>query len=200
LTFWAFRLHIRNRDRGIIEHRSAQDCAAVKRREKMRLKTLGLVLLSGVCLSFCATTGAKDAKIYRDQLEPMLGKDKKEVTTMITGWDFQVLDSWSAENPDAETIKKHDRPATGFSKSEVQGIFAQKGKYDVMVFSKKTGTDSATTGQIDEYGRGVLKDKEYTSELFAVIRTVFRDGRLASHRVWPNLTSTSISGGVRRVR
>jgi len=58
----------------------------------------------------------------------------------------------------------------------------------------------ATTGEIDEYGRGVLKDAEYISEVFAVIRAVFRDGRLASYKVWPNMTSTSISGGFKRIR
>lgn len=166
----------------------------------MRLKALGLILLLGLCLSYCATTGAKEAKMYRNNLETMLGKDKQEVTTMMSSWNFQVLDSWQAENPDADTIKQHNRRAIGFSESEIQGIFAQEGKYEVLIFSKKIGADSASTGEIDEFGRGVLKDTEYTSEVFAVIRTVFRDGRLASHRVWPNMTSTSISGGFKRIR
>jgi len=166
----------------------------------MRLKALGLILLLGLCLCYCATTGAKEAKIYRSNLETVLGKDKQEVTAMISNWNFQVLDSWKAENPDADMIKQHNRSAIGFSKSEIQGIFAQEGKYDVLIFSKKIGTDSATTGEIDEFGRSVLKDAEYTSEVFAVIRTVFRDGRLASHRVWPNMTSTSISGGLKRIK
>lgn len=166
----------------------------------MRLKVIGLVMLSGVCLGHCATTGAREAKMYRDNLDPMLGQDRPAVTAMITGWNFQVLDSWQAENPDADTIRQHDRPGIRFSKDEIQGIFAPQGKYEVLVFSKKTRTDSATTGQIDEYGRGVLKDAEYTSDVFAVIRAVFRDGRLVSHRVWPNLSSTSISGGMKRIR
>jgi hypothetical protein len=166
----------------------------------MRLKAIGLILLFGLCLSYCATTGAKEAKIYRQNLETMLGKEKKEVTTMITDWKFQVLDSWAAEDPDADTIKQHNRGAIGFSKSEIQGIFAQEGKYEVLIFSKKIGVDFATTGEIDEYGGSVLKDAEYSTEVFAVIRSVFKDGRLASYRVWPNMTSTSISGGVKRNR
>jgi len=166
----------------------------------MKLKAFLLVSLLGLCLSHCATTGAKEAKMYRQNLETVLGQGKKEVTTMITNWDFQVLDSWSAESPDADTIKQHNRGAIGFSGSEIQGIFAQEGKYEVLIFSKKIGEDSATTGEIDEYGRGVLKDAEYISEVVAVIRAVFRDGRLASYRVWPNMTSTSISGGFKRIR
>jgi hypothetical protein len=138
--------------------------------------------------------------MYRQNLDTMLGKDKKEVITMIGNWNFQVLDSWAAENPDAETVKQHNRRSIGFSKSEIQGIFSQGGKYEVMIFSKKTGVDSATTGEIDEFGRGVLKDAEYTSEVFAVIRAVFRGGRLLNHRVWPNMTSTSISGGFKRTK
>jgi len=166
----------------------------------MRLKALGLILSLGLCLSYCATTGAKEAKVYRSNLETMLGKDRQEVTAMIGNWDFQVLDSWQAENPDADTIKQHNRSAISFSESEIQGIFAQEGKYEVLIFSKKIETDSATTGEIDQFGTSVLKDAEYTSEVFAVIRTVFRDGRLASHRVWPSMTSTSISGGFKRIK
>ena len=166
----------------------------------MRLKALGLILLSGICLSSCATTGAKEAKMYRENLETVLGKDKQEVTAMISNWNFQVLDFWQAENPDADAIKQHNRGRIGFSESEIQGIFAQDGKYEVLIFSKKIGEDSATTGEIDEFGRGVLKDAEYTSEVFAVIRAVFRDGRLVSQRVWPNMTSTSLSGGYKRIR
>jgi hypothetical protein len=160
----------------------------------MKLKGFIFCLLSSVFLWCCATTGVKEAKIYRDNLETMLGKDKKEVTAMIVNWKFQVLDFWEAENPDIEAINKHNRPVVGFTKNEIQGTFDQKGKYEVMIFLKNIGTDSATTGQIDQFGRGVMKDTEYTSEVFAVIRTVFRDGRLASHKVWPHLTSTSISG------
>src|SRR4030042_5258045 len=88
---------------------------------KMKLKALGLILSVGLCLGYCATTGAKEAKIYRQNLDTMLGKEKKEVTTMITDWKFQVLDSWAAEDPDADTIKQHNRGAIGFSKSEIQG-------------------------------------------------------------------------------
>jgi hypothetical protein len=166
----------------------------------MRLKAFGLILLLGLCLTYCATTGAKEAKIYRQNLERMLGADKKEVTAMIGEWNFLVLDSWEAENPDAAAIKPYNRGAIGFSESEIQGIFAQEGKYEILIFSKKIGVDSATTGEIDEFGRGVLKDAEYTSEVFAVIRSVFKDGRLTSYRVWPSLTSTSISGGFKTIR
>jgi hypothetical protein len=166
----------------------------------MKLKALGLGLLLVLCLSYCATTGAQEAKMYRTNLETMLGKDRQEVTAMISQRSFRVLDSWQAENPDADMVRQHNRRSIGFSTTEIQSIFAPGGKYEVLIFSRKIGTDSATTGEIDEFGRGVLKDAEYTSEVFAVIRTVFRDGRLASHKVWPNMTSTSISGGLQRIK
>jgi hypothetical protein len=160
----------------------------------MKLKVFGFFFLLCAFLSSCASPGAKEAKIYQSNLETMLGKEKKEAITMINGWNFALLDSWQAENPDADVINKHNRPASSFSKNEIQEIFAPKGKYDVMLFLKKIGSESATTGQIDELGRGLLKDTEFTSEIFALIRTVFRDGNLVSYKIWPNVSSTSISG------
>jgi hypothetical protein len=160
----------------------------------MKLKFFVFFFLLCAFFSCCASPGAKQAKIYQDNLQTSLGKEKKEITTMISGWNFGVIDFWEAETPDIDTINKHNRPVTGFSKNEIQGIFASKGKYDVMVFLKKIASDSATTGQIDQFGRGLLKDTEYTSEIFTLIRTVFRDGYLVSYKVWPHVSSTSISG------
>ena len=160
----------------------------------MKLKLFGFFFLLSACLSCSTSTGAKQAKIYQDNLETMLGKEKKEIVTMVTGWDFGMMDLWEADNPDAETINEHNRPKIGFSKKEIQEIFAAKGKYNVMTFQKKIGTDSATVGQIDQFGMGLLKDTEYTLEHFTIIRAVFRDDNLVSFRVWPDVTSRDISG------
>ena len=159
----------------------------------MKLKIFGLLILLCINLS-CVSPGAKQAKIYQNSLETMLGKERKEINKIVEDWDFEVLDSWEAENPDAEIIKEHNRPRSGFSKSEIQEIFASKGKYSVMLLSKKISADSATTGRIDSIGIGMGKDSEYTSENYTLIRTVFRDDKLVSYRVWPSVSSSSISG------
>jgi len=160
----------------------------------MEFKVFGFFLLLSACLCCSTGTGAKQAKIYQNNLETMLGKEKKEIITVITGWNFGMMDSWKADNPDAKTINEHNRPKIGFSKNEIQEIFAAKGKYDVMIFQKKIGTDTATIGQIDQFGKGVLKDTEYTLEHFTIIRAVFRDDNLVSFKVWPDVTSREVSG------
>jgi hypothetical protein len=159
----------------------------------MKLK---VVLFIFVCarLICCVTPEAKQAKIYRDNLDTLLGKDFEEVNQMIKDWDFEVLDSWEADNPDAEIIKEHNRPRCGFSKSEIQEIFASKGKYTVMLQMKKISTDTATTGRIGSYGLGVGKDSEHTSENYTLIRTVYRNDKLANYRVWGSVSSSSLSG------
>jgi len=160
----------------------------------MNLKIFGIFFLLSAGLSCATGTGAKQAKLYQNDLTTMLGKEKKELIAAVTGWKFGLMDSWDADNPDAETVKKHDRPTIGFSKKEVQDIFAAPGKYSVMVFQKKTDTESATTGQIDQFGRGVLKDTEYTMDHFTIIRAVLRDDHLLSFKVWSDVTSRDVSG------
>ncbi len=159
----------------------------------MKSKVFLLILLC-VSLSCFVTPEAKQAKIYRNNLETMLDKDFKEVNKIIKAWNFRVLDFWEAENPDADIIKEHNRPRCGFSKSEIQEIFALKGKYTVRLSSRKISTDAATTGRIGSYGLGIGKDSEYTSENYTLIRTVFRDDKLVNYRVWPSVSSSSISG------
>jgi Neuraminidase (sialidase) len=160
----------------------------------MKLKVLGIFFLLSAGLSCATGPGAKQAKVYQNDLATMLGKEKNELIAAITGWNFGLMDSWDAENPGAEMVKTHDRPTIGFAKKEVQDIFAAPGKYSVMVFQKKTGTESATTGQIDQFGRDVLKDTEYTMDHFTIIRAVFRDDHLLNFKVWPDVTSRDVSG------
>ena len=157
----------------------------------MKLKFLILSIVF-IFLISCVSAAHKQAKIYQNNLEMMLGKEKEEVFTTIKDWDFEASDYWKAENPDVDTI--NNRPVSGFSANEIQEIFSLKGKYDVWLFIKKVGTDSASTGLIDQYGKTLSKDTGYEVERFTLIRTVFRDGELVNYKIWPNVSSSSISG------
>jgi hypothetical protein len=158
---------------------------------KMKLKFLILSIVLIFLLS-CVSAARKQAKIYESNLETMLGKEKEQVDSMIKEWDFEASNYWDAENPDVDTI--NNRSVSGFSKEEIQEIFSPKGKYSVWLFIKKVGTDSASTGVIDEYGKSLTKDTGYSVDRFTLIRTVFRDGELVNYKVFPNVSSTRISG------
>jgi len=157
----------------------------------MKLKFLILSIVF-IFLISCVSAAHKQAKIYQSNLEMMLGKEKGQVESMIKDWNFEASDYWDAENPDVDTI--NNRSVSGFSKDEIQEIFSPKGKYSVWLFIKKVGTDSASTGRIDQYGKGFGKDKGYDIERFTLIRTVFRDGELVNYKVSPNVSTSSISG------
>jgi len=164
----------------------------------MKAKVLVLIIFLFFTLSCVISPEAKRAKIYRSDLETMLGKGWNEVFRMIKDWDFEILDAWAAEDPSVDMIKKHNRPGVGFSGKEIQAAFALKGKYDVVLFLKKGGTSSATTGRIDGSGRSSVATADYASEEYAIIRVVFRDKELVSYKVWPNLSSGSFSRGEKK--
>jgi len=157
----------------------------------MKLKFLILSIVF-IFLISCVSAAHKQAKIYQNNLEMMLGKEKKQVDSMIKEWNFEASDYWDEENPDVDTI--NNRSVSGFSKDEIQEIFSPKGKYSVWLFIKKVGTDSASTGMIDQYGKSFYKDKGYDVERFTLIRTVFRDGELVNYKVFPNVSRSSVSG------
>jgi len=158
---------------------------------KMKLKFLILSIVLIFLLS-CVSAAHKQAKIYESNLGMMLGKEKKQVDSMIKEWDFEASNYWDAENPDVDTI--NNRPVSGFSDDEIQEIFSPEGKYSVWLFIKKVGTDSASTGMIDQYGKSFYKDKGYTTDRFTLIRTVFRDGEFVNFKVFPNVYRSKISG------
>jgi hypothetical protein len=158
---------------------------------RMKLKFL-ILSIALIFLMSCVSAARKKARIYQDNLETMLGKEKEEVFTTIKEWDFEASDYWDAENPDVDTI--NNRPVSGFSDDEIQEIFSPKGKYSVWLFIKKVGTDSASTGMIDQYGKSFYKDKGYTTDRFTLIRTVFRDGEFVNFKVFPNVYRSKISG------
>jgi hypothetical protein len=160
---------------------------------KMKSKVFGSVILACFFIC-CASPGAKQVKMYQGKLETMIGNKSDEVATTIKNWEFDLLDQWEEENPDADKIKEHKRPVVGFSDSEIQQIFSAKGKYRVMIHSKKMETQEATLGSIDQYGRGNVKDTGLAADRYCLIRTVFKDGVLMNARVWGNVHQTHVSG------
>ncbi len=160
---------------------------------KMKIKVFGLAVL--VCFFICcASQGSKQVKMYQGKLKTMVGKDAEDVTSTIKGWKFDLLDQWEEENPDAEKVKEHKRPVVEFTKSEIQQIFSSKGKYRVMIHSKKMETQEATLGSIDQYGRGNIKDTGLAADRYCLIRTVFKDGFLLDVKIWGNVHQTHVSG------
>ena len=64
----------------------------------MKLKVLGIFFLLSAGLSCATGPGAKQAKVYQNDLATMLGKEKNELIAAITGWNFGLMDSWDADN------------------------------------------------------------------------------------------------------
>jgi hypothetical protein len=159
----------------------------------MKSKVFRLAVLACFFIC-CASQRAKQVKMYQSTLEAMIGKKSNEVATTIKNWEFDLLDLWEEENPDAAKVKEHKRPVVDFSESEIKQIFSTEGEYRVMVHSKKMETQEATLGSIDQYGRGNIKDTGLAADRYCLIRTVFKDGVLMSVRVWGNVHQTHVSG------
>lgn len=150
----------------------------------MKLKAFGLAVI--LCLLLSCSRGAKsgEAKIYQDGLQGMLGKDLKEIMTIIQdSWKFGLVDFWKSENPSIETVLKNNYRNVGFSKKEAKDIFASQGKYEVKVYLRELGKSWATTGEVTWVGTAGDKDKVHEAVRRAYIRVVFRDDQLVHFRV-----------------
>jgi len=159
----------------------------------MKIKVYVLVFIACFFIC-CASPGSKQVKMYQGRLEAMIGNKSDEVAAAIKDWEFDLLDQWQEENPDADKIKEHKRPVVEFTESEIQQIFSPEGKYTVMIHSKKMETQEATLGSIDQYGRGNIKDTGLAADRYCLIRSVFRDGILMNVKVWGNVHQTHVSG------
>jgi len=153
----------------------------------MRTKILCLSVLLIFLLS-CASADRKQAKIYESDLQSMVEKDSEEVVSKITAtWDFKLANRWRAEDPTLDSISKKSRGRTAFTQQEVSQIFSQKGKYEVMLFSKFLRKEAATVGTITEMGGEATLRHEQEHERHAYIRVVFKDSKLLHFKVWPGL-------------
>lgn len=158
----------------------------------MRDKIFVLTIFLCVNMSCIFNTEAKQAKFFRSNLEIMKGKKKSEISMMIKEWNFEVLDSWKAENPTADIINKRIRPPVNFTKEEIQVIFASKGKYDVNIFLKKEGKSHGSITR-DALSRRQIERADVASETFSLIRTVFRADTLVNYKVWSHVDSSKFS-------
>lgn len=153
----------------------------------MRTKILCLSVVLIFLLS-CATGERKQAKIYESDLQSMVEKDSEEVVSKITAtWDFKLASRWREEDPTLESIFKKSKGRTAFTKQEASQIFSQKGKYEVMLFSKFLRKEAAALGTITEMGAEATLRYEEEQERHVYIRVVFKDGKLIHFKVWAGL-------------
>lgn len=161
----------------------------------MKIKIIGTVLIVGM-FGACATKGAK-AKFYEDELDAMFLKNAhyKEVTDLFSTWEFGVLDTWESANPTERDVARLDnRTMGGFSEREKQNVFKELGSYNVIFLSKLEKRESASLGEISGMGLSYRKDNVVDIEKCTLIRVMFRDKRLVQYKIWPNITSSSVSG------
>jgi hypothetical protein len=161
----------------------------------VKAKFMGVVLFACVSLA-CATKGAK-ARFYEDELDIKLLQNShyKEVTDLFGTWEFGVLDTWEAVNPTEKDIARLDNRRMGaFSEREKRNVFKEPGSYNVIFLSKLEKKESASLGEISGMGLSTRKDNVVDIEKYTLIRVVFRDKRLVQYKIWPNITSSTVSG------
>ena len=164
------------------------------------LRWLALIIpVFGLAVSGLAVPAADkvtdDAKACQTALDSMKGQSLSKVLDTIQGWKFEGLDSWIAENPTSKDVSKHNRSKVKFSSQEYKDIFAQGGKFKVVIYNRLVGTDATNIGAVDEYGMSTTKDAQINLQIYTVIRVVFLDDKLVHSRVWPKLDQSSFSGG-----
>jgi hypothetical protein len=152
---------------------------------KFRFLFLSIIIIFLLC---CVSAHKKQAKIYESGLDSMMGKDAEGVASKITAtWEFKLARHWRKEDPTLENVFKVSKGKTAFTKEEASKIFAEKGKYEVMLFSKFIRKESAAIGTISDLGADAMLRQKQEYERNAYIRVVFRDGELIHFRVWPSL-------------
>ncbi len=163
----------------------------------MRSKKAALILAT--CLLGACATGRPDARarFYQDELDIMLmrGKDYQEVTQVLNTWEFGVLDTWEAINPDESSLKRLDNRKLGrFSEQEKRNIFKNTGSYNVFYLLKQESSESASLGEISGMGFNTRKDNTVDIERYSLIRTTFHNQKLIQFKVWTDITTSNVSG------
>jgi hypothetical protein len=144
-------------------------------------------------------TGKKSANVqlYQDELDIMLMrvKDYKEVTELLNSWEFGVLETWEAVNPDGKKLSQLDNREMGiFSEQEKQNVFRETGIYNVIFLLKLESRESASVGEISGMGLSYRKDNTIDIENYTLIRVAFRNKKLIQFKIWPDITTSSVSG------
>ena len=141
-----------------------------------------------------------DAKIIQTELEAMKGQEPRPILDKLTAWKFEPMVAWMADSPETKDFKKFNKGKTKFSKKELAEIFNPLGKFKIAVYGILVATDSATSGSVDQFGMGSMKDASHNLQIYTVIRIVFRDEKLISIRTWPKMENSEIAGGTWRIR
>lgn len=159
----------------------------------MKYKISGILIVLGV-LWCCASPGTKQAKLYQGRLETMIGEPTAEMEATFKEWGFNLMHTWQAESPSIEMIKESNQPIVKFTEAEMNEIFAEEGKYQVLYYQKKEATSDASIGTIGEYGTSYMGDTAMASDRYTLVRAVFKEGELIHFRLWGNIHQTKISG------
>jgi len=168
-------------------------------------RPLGVVVLAAI-VSLQSLGGpaadkiSENAKAFQAELEAMKGEAPKMILDKLAGWKFEPMSAWMTEGPASNDFKANNIGKAKFTKKEIAAIFDQPGQYKIAVYGILVGTETATTGEVDELGRTVMKDASLRVNIYTAVRIVFRDERLISVRTWPKMESSSVSGGTRQIR
>ena len=168
-------------------------------------RMLGAVIIASVVSALCLGGSpedkvAADVKAYQAELEAMKGQPPKGVLDKLVAWKFELLAAWKTDDPASPDFKKLNKGTIRFTKKEIAELLGPAGTYKIAAYGILIGTETATTGTIDELGRGVDKDASYIVRIYSVIRITFRDDKLIDVRSWPKVDSSRVSGGTWRQR
>jgi hypothetical protein len=130
----------------------------------------------------------------------MKGQAPRAILDKLTAWKFEPMAAWTTEGAASKDFKTRNKGKTKFTKKEIAEIFGQAGSYKIAVYGIQVGTESATTGEVDELGRTVGKDASVSVQIFTAIRIAFRDDKLIDVRTWPKMESSAVTGGTRQIR
>ncbi len=162
------------------------------------------VVKAGAAVLFAAALGlagsasdkiTDNAKAYQADLDKMMGEAPMTIVAKLTEWEFLRSDTWLADNPTPNDIRKHPMSKAKFSKQELKDVFGAPGRYKVGVYSKLVGTSQASMGTISDIGMQNNKDATFNVKIFTVVRMVFRDEKLVQIKVFPKIEGSTVSGG-----
>ena len=161
-----------------------------------------LLIVSLALLSWAQPGGtvSERAKAFQAEIEAMTGQPPQKVLDKLLSWKFELMSAWKTEDPATPDFKKLNTGKTRFTKKEIAELLVPGSTYKIAYYGLLVGTETATTGAIDELGRGVDKDASYTVNVFTVIRIVFRDEKLVHVRTWPKVDRSQVTGGTWRDR
>jgi hypothetical protein len=143
---------------------------------------------------------AERAKAWNDEIEAMIGQPPQPILDKLLSWKLELMAAWKTEDPSSPDFKKLNKGKTRFTKKEIADLLVPGPTYKIAFYGFLVGTEAATTGTIDELGRGVDKDASYMVRIYTVVRVVFKDDKLVHVRTWPKVDSAEVSGGTWRQR